>query len=57
MKVLLKVEHIIKSQHGVGCHVTFDKHKIVDAILKSMTIHAYPVQDISHISKKLNLTT
>ena len=52
MKLLFKIEHIAKSESGLRRFGIFDKHKIVDAILKAMAVEAY---DVSHISKKLNL--
>lgn len=54
MKHLFKIEHIAKSESGLRRFGIFDKHKIVDAILKAMAVEAY---DVSHISKKLNLKT
>ena len=54
MKLLFKIEHIAKSESGLRRFGIFDKHKIVDAILKAMAVEAY---DVSHISKKLNLKT
>lgn len=52
MKQYLKMMDVIRREYDI--FVIFDKHKIVDAILKAMAVEAY---DVSHISKKLNLKT
>ena len=54
MKQEFKIEHIAKSESGLRCFGIFDKHKIVNAILKAMGVEEY---DVSHLSKKLNLKT
>ena len=54
MKHLFKIENIAKSESSLRRFVIFDKHKIVDSILKAMAVEAY---DVSQISKKLNLKT
>lgn len=48
------MKHIVKRKSGC---VIFDRHKIVDAILKAMIGETYGTYDVSHISKKLNIST
>ena len=48
------MKHIVKRNSG---YVIFDRHEIVDAILKAMIVETYGTYDVSHISKKLNIST
>lgn len=52
----LKMKHVVKRQSSI---VIFDKYKIVDAILRAMSIegyaYGYGAYTVSHISRKLNL--
>lgn len=56
MEQSLKMEHVVKRKSGI---VIFDHRKIVDAVLRSMSIegyaYGYGAYNVSHISRKLNL--
>lgn len=57
MEQSLKIVHVAKSESGLRRYGIFDKHKIVDAIIKAIVGEEYGRYCVSHISKKLNLAT